>query len=175
MFISTEELPLRSSNEHTALVEVTKYLERIGDHGEHILQNVKEGNLLARQTLKDGETMEYLNDDDVVMMFNLIAQNISEAIESFTTNNPKLVEQVLEREKEINCREENIRKKYIDRLNQGIGRPSDGIMFVDIVSSLERMSDHAVKIAKHSIGSRYEFQSGAPLGMAVANASLLEE
>ncbi len=175
MFISTEELPLKSSNEHTALVEVTKYLERIGDHGEHILQNVKEGNLLARQTLKDGETMEYLNDDDVVMMFNLIAQNISEAIESFTTNNPKLVEQVLEREKEINCREENIRRKYIERLNRGIGRPSDGIMFVDIVSSLERMSDHAVKIAKHSIGSRYEFQSGAPLGVAIANASLLEE
>ena len=162
MFISSEELPLRSSNEHTTLVEITKYLERIGDHGEHILQNVKEGNLLARQTLKDGETIEYLNDVDVVFMFDLIVQNISEAIESFTTNNPKLVEQVLAREKEINMQEEELRKKYIERLNQGIGRPSDGIMFVDIVSSLERMSDHAVKIAKHSIGSRYEFQSNNP-------------
>lgn len=162
MFISSKELPLRSSNEHTTLVEITKYLERIGDHGEHILQNVKEGNLLAHQTLKDGETIEYLNDDDVVFMFDLIVQNISEAIESFTTNNPKLVEQVLEREKEINMQEEELRKKYIERLNQGIGRPSDGIMFVDIVSSLERMSDHAVKIAKHSIGSRYEFQSNNP-------------
>ena len=162
MFISSTELPLRSSNEHTTLVEITKYLERIGDHGEHILQNVKEGNLLAHQTLKDGETIEYLNDDDVVFMFDLIVQNISEAIESFTTNNPKLVEQVLAREKEINMQEEELRKKYIERLNQGIGRPSDGIMFVDIVSSLERMSDHAVKIAKHSIGSRYEFQSNNP-------------
>ena len=162
MFISSKELPLRSSNEHTTLVEITKYLERIGDHGEHILQNVKEGNLLAHQTLKDGETIEYLNDDDVVFMFDLIVQNISEAIESFTTNNPKLVEQVLTREKEINMQEEELRKKYIERLNQGIGRPSDGIMFVDIVSSLERMSDHAVKIAKHSIGSRYEFQSNNP-------------
>ena len=162
MFISSKELPLRSSNEHTTLVEITKYLERIGDHGEHILQNVKEGNLLAHQTLKDGETIEYLNDDDVVFMFDLIIQNISEAIESFTTNNPKLVEQVLAREKEINMQEEELRKKYIERLNQGIGRPSDGIMFVDIVSSLERMSDHAVKIAKHSIGSRYEFQSNNP-------------
>lgn len=114
----------------------------------NILMNVKEGNLLARQALKDGEEIEYLNDDDVVIMFNLIAENISEAIESFTTNSPKLVEKALEREKYINCREEKIRQKYIERLNQGIGRPSDGIMFVDIVSSLERMSDHAVKIAK---------------------------
>ena len=175
MFISSEELPLRSSNEHTTLVEVTKYLERIGDHGEHILMNVKEGNLLARQTLKVGEEMVYLNDADVVIMFNLIAENISEAIEAFTTNSPKLVDKVLEREKEINCREEKIRQKYIDRLNQGIGRPSDGIMFVDIVSSLERMSDHAVKIAKHSIGSRYEFQSNSSSGIRMDNAPLIEE
>lgn len=39
----------------------------------NILMNVKEGNLLARQALKDGEEIEYLNDDDVVIMFNLIA------------------------------------------------------------------------------------------------------
>ena len=65
----------------------------------NILMNVKEGNLLVRQALKDGEEIEYLNDDDVVIMFNLIAGNISEAIESFTTNSPKLVEKVLEREK----------------------------------------------------------------------------
>lgn len=65
----------------------------------NILMNVKEGIFLARQALKDGEEIEYLNDDDVVIMFNLIAGNISEAIESFTTNSPKLVEKVLEREK----------------------------------------------------------------------------
>lgn len=159
MLISTEQLPLRNSNEHTTLVEVTKYLERIGDHGEHILTNIKEGNILAQQTLKNGETTGYLFDEDIILMFNLIEKNISEAIESFLTNNPQLVEKVIEREKEINNLEIQLREKYIRRLNQGIGRPSDGIMFVDIVSSLERMSDHTVKIAEHAIGTRYVFQS----------------
>jgi len=159
MLISTEELPLKNSNEHTTLVEVTKYLERIGDHGEHILINIKEGNQLARNFVKNDETVEYLYDEDVARMFKLIEENISEAIKSFTTNNPQLVDNVIEREKEINALEEQLREKYIDRLNQGVGRPSDGIMFVDIVSSLERMSDHAVKIAKHAVGSRYAFQS----------------
>lgn len=159
MLISTEELPLKSSNEHTTLVEVTKYLERIGDHGEHILINIKEGNQLAREFAKNGETVEYLYDEDVSRMFKLIEENIFEAIKSFTTNDPQLVENVIAREKKINTLEDQLREKYIDRLNQGIGRPSDGIMFVDIVSSLERMSDHAVKIAKHAVGSRYAFQS----------------
>lgn len=48
-------------------------------------------------------------------------------------------------------------------------------MFVDIVSSLERMSDHAVKIAKHSIGSRYEFQSNSSSGVRMDNAPLVED
>lgn len=159
MLISTEELPLRSSNEHTTLVEITKYLERIGDHGVHILTNIKEGNLLAKRTSKNGETVEFLYDEDVFRMFSLIEKNISEAVESFVTNDLQLVEKVLEREKEINTLEEQLRDKYIDRLNQGVGRPSDGIMFIDIVSSLERMSDHAVRIARHVAGSRYPFQT----------------
>src|SRR5699024_902484 len=66
---------------------------------------------------------------------------------------------VMRREKEINDLADQLRDKYIDILNQGIGRPSDSIMFVDIVSSLERMSDHAVRIARHAEGSRYPFQS----------------
>ena len=159
MLISTTELPLKSSNEHTTLVEVTKYLERIGDHAIHILSNVKEGNLLAKKSSKNGKTPEFLFDEDVFRMFTLIEQNIKEAVESFVTNNRELTNNVMEREKEINALEEQLRDKYIALLNEGVGRPSDSIMFVDIVSSLERMSDHAVRIARHAEGSRYPFQT----------------
>lgn len=158
MLISTEELAERNSQEHTSLVEVMKYLERIGDHGISILMNVKDGNELARQSLKVGEPVEYLYDEDVVGMFKLIQKNISEAVESFTSNDHDLANKVLDREQEINALEEELRHKYIGLLNKGIGRPSDGIMLVDIVSSLERMSDHTARIAKHTIGYRYPFQ-----------------
>lgn len=159
MLISTTELPLKNSNEHTTLVEVTKYLERIGDHAVHIINNVKEGNQLAKKSSKNGEMKEFLFDEDVLRMYTLIEQNIHEAVESFITNNRELTNNVMRREKEINDLEDQLRDKYIDILNQGIGRPSDSIMFVDIVSSLERMSDHAVRIARHAEGSRYPFQS----------------
>lgn len=162
MLISTEELPLRNSNEHRTLVEVTKYLERIADHGEHILLNIKEGNILAQQSLKSGEQMEYLYDEDVVRMFNLIEENITEAIEAYTKADTQLAQKVLDREKIINDLENQLRDKYIERLNQGIGRPSDGIMFVDIVSSLERMSDHSVKIANHALDVRFSAKVTSP-------------
>ena len=91
-------------------------------------------------------------------LFSLVEQNITDAITSFTQDSYVLAGQVIKREKEVNRLEEHIRKKYIQRLNSGAGLPSDGILFVDIVSNLERMSDHSAKIAKHSLGIRYPFQ-----------------
>ena len=174
MLISSEELPLSSSNEHTIMLDVTKYLERIGDHGESILKNIKDGNNLARRlklTSTEGDLV--LFDEDLVRMFELVILNINEAVESFTTNSYRLAGNVIKREKEINSLEISLRGKYIDLLNQGLGRPSDGILFVDIVSNLERMSDHSVKIAKHALGFRYPFLSSkaASIGKQVESAS----
>ena len=68
-------------------------------------------------------------------LFNLVEQNITDAITSFTQDSYVLAGQVIKREKEVNRLEEHIRKKYIQRLNSGAGLPSDGILFVDIVFS----------------------------------------
>ncbi|MER2063551.1 MAG: Na/Pi cotransporter family protein, partial [Alkalibacterium sp.] len=160
MLISVEDLPMKGSTEHSQMMDITKYLERIGDHSENILNNIKEAaraqKKLAKKSNKEPEKIFY--DEDLIALFNLVEQNISDAINSFTQDSYSLAGKVIKREKEVNRLEEDIRKKYIERLNSGTGLPSDGILFVDIVSNLERMSDHSVKIAKHSLGIRYPFQ-----------------
>lgn len=156
--IAREELPAKSSEEHTTMVDITKYLERIGDHSENILKNIKDGAQIDKRYRKEnGEKETRLFDVDLVHMFELVELNIQDAIQSFSENRKHLAEKVLVREKEINALEIHLRAKYIERLNAGIGQPSDGILFVDIVSNLERMSDHTVKIAKHTLGYRYPF------------------
>ena len=169
MLISTEELPITSSNEHTIMMDVSKYLERIGDHCENILKNINEANQLAKQhnknAKKNGGKIDVFYDEDLMEMFQLVEKNIQESIESFTTNSYSLAGNVIKREKEINSLEMHLREKYINRLNQGVGKPSDGIMFVDIVSNLERISDHSVKIAKHALGFRYPFMSSKLVNM----------
>lgn len=168
MLISTEELPISSSNEHTIMMDVSKYLERIGDHCESILKNIKEANQLAKRqnknAKKNGKEADVFYDEDLMEMFQLVELNIRESIESFTMNSYSLAGNVIKREKEINSLEMHLRGKYIERLNQGVGKPSDGIMFVDIVSNLERISDHSVKIAKHALGFRYPFISSKLVG-----------
>ena len=43
--------------------------------------------------------------------------------------------------------EEEMRDKHIDRLSKNICNPSTGVVFLDILSNLERISDHAYNIA----------------------------
>ncbi len=44
--------------------------------------------------------------------------------------------------------EKTLRKKHISRLNEGRCETSSGIIFLDMLSNLERVSDHASNIAK---------------------------
>ncbi|WP_245570084.1 Na/Pi cotransporter family protein [Lacticigenium naphthae] len=162
MLISNVELPIHSVSEHGVIMDVTKYLERIGDHCENILKNIQEARKAAKKSIKKGATdieiEKVFFDEDLVLLFNLVEKNIAESIRSFSENNYSLAGEVIQREKEINQLEKDIRKKYIKRLNKGKGVPSEGILFVDIVSNLERISDHSVKIAKHTLGIRYPYQ-----------------
>lgn len=163
MKISVEDLPVKSAVEHSQMMDITKYLERIGDHSENIISNVNEAVKASKKAAKSKglkEPGKIFHDEDLIALFHLVQQNIEEAISSFIEDSYSLAGKVIQREKEVNRLEEDIRRKYIQRLNSGEGRPSDGILFVDIVSNLERMSDHSVKIAKHAIGLRFPFQPG---------------
>nr|WP_279633332.1 PhoU domain-containing protein [Marinilactibacillus kalidii] len=159
MLISVEDLPIQNSAEHAQLVDVTKYLERIGDHSENVIKNIQEAvkaNKKHNKNYNKGDKVFF--DEDLVHLFELVEENIKDAVKSFSEDSYSLAGKVLKREKEVNKLEDDIRSKFIERLNKGIGLPSDGILFVDIVSNLERMSDHSTKIAKHTLGMRYPFQ-----------------
>lgn len=159
MYISGEDLPAKNSNEHAQMGEIGKYLERIGDHTENILKNIEEVNAAGKIQKKNGniEDENILYKESLIKLFHLVKQNIEEAVQAYETESHSIAGKVVKREKEVNDLEENIRRTYISNLNKGIGKPSDGILFVDIVSNLERISDHSVKIAKHSLGIRYPF------------------
>jgi phosphate:Na+ symporter len=43
--------------------------------------------------------------------------------------------------------EEELREKHIERLSSNLCKPEAGIVFLDIISNLERISDHANNIA----------------------------
>ena len=156
MVVSAEKLSISESNELSALIDVMKYLERIGDHSENIAKNVKDIIKIEKKNKsknkEKGRTYgekPFLYDQDVIDMFKLVESIVKNAILAYEEDDKELADKVISQDSLVNKMEVKMRKKYIESVNNGTERSGDGILFIDIVASLERIGDHSVKIARH--------------------------
>ncbi len=57
------------------------------------------------------------------------------------------VRAVIQSEERVDSLEEELRERHIERLSAQTCKPENGIIFLDALSNLERISDHAHNIA----------------------------
>lgn len=145
--ISAESISNADSSRHIMLMETVRDIERVGDHFENIIELIEyqEAN---RVKLTD-DAME-----DLTEMFILTIETVKKALEALDTSSEELAREVAEQEDLIDKMERKFRKKHIMRLNEGTCAPQAGMIFVDVVSNLERIGDHAVNIAEAVLGKR---------------------
>ena len=116
-------------------------IERVGDHIENVaeLVDVKEGTPkveFSEQALKDLEQIM-----DLVMKSFVFAMSARE--HSDITDATKVVKY----EDMVDNMEEELREQHIERLSKQLCKPTNGVVFLDIISNLERISDHAYNLA----------------------------
>ncbi|MGG3998736.1 Na/Pi cotransporter family protein [Anoxybacillus kestanbolensis] len=145
--ISAKPLSDADSEQHAILVDSTRDIERIGDHMENIIELV-DYQILNRLTLST-EAQNELNE-----MFELTISTLNDAIQSLKNFDIELARSVIQKEEQIDKMERLLRKRHILRLNNGNCTGNAGIVFVDIVSNLERIGDHSVNIAEAVLGEQ---------------------
>ena len=69
------------------------------------------------------------------------------SIQARRDGDKKASEQVEAFEAKVDAMEDEMRERHIQRLSKGKCDPESGVIFLDILSNLERISDHAVNIA----------------------------
>jgi phosphate:Na+ symporter len=143
--VSAEPISAIESERHVILMETVRDIERIGDHFENIIELIdyREAN---RVLLTEG-AMEDLDE-----MFTLTIDTVERSLEALNHHDAEIAREVAEKEDLIDKMERKFRKKHIQRLNDGQCSAQAGIVFVDIVSNLERIGDHAVNIAESILG-----------------------
>ncbi len=145
--ISTESISPIESARHMTLMETVRDIERIGDHFENIIEllDYKDVN---RVDLTEGAV------EDLSDMFTLTIETVEKAVQALDENDMSIARTVTEQEDLIDKMERTFRKNHIIRLTEGSCTPQGGMIFVDIVSNLERIGDHAVNIAEAVLGKR---------------------
>lgn len=86
-------------------------------------------------------------------------QSLQIAVESRETGSVKSANAVRVLEQSVDQLEEEMREKHIRRLSKGKCDPESGVIFLDIISNLERISDHAVNVADYV---KAEAEAGIP-------------
>lgn len=146
--LSKQSLSNNDSQVHHALLDSIRDIERIGDHFENLVELINfKGNNRVR--LSDDAM------DELVEMFELTVDTVSLSIQALGQRSEEFANVVIEKEDKIDEMERKLRKRHIHRLNQGVCSGSAGIVFVDIISNLERIGDHAVNIAEAILDDTY--------------------
>lgn len=145
--LSSAPLTAHESEEHSILMDTVRDIERIGDHFENVIELV-DHQVTGKLKLTESAMA------DLDEMFALTIQTVTQAIKALEDNDKEAAREVVKKEDQIDSMERTLRKKHILRLNEGECTGSSGIVFVDIVSNLERVGDHAVNIAEAVLGER---------------------
>lgn len=145
--LATSSLSEHESEEHSMLMDTVRDIERIGDHFENIIELI-EYQQANKVRMTDGAM------SDLETMFNLTVSTVEEALQALDQKNLDAARAVVTKEDEIDRMERTLRKQHILRMNEGQCSGQAGIVFVDIISNLERIGDHAVNIAEYVLGEQ---------------------
>ncbi len=132
-------------NEHQHLVITNLFhcvndIERVGDHAENIAD-------LAKFYVDNDLSFSDAAEKEMKEISSLAIKTIDIAVEARATDNADLVKTVEDNEEEVDVMEDHLRGQHIKRLAKNLCDSTTGVVFLDSISNLERITDHALNIA----------------------------
>ena len=115
-------------------------IERMGDHAENIAD-------LAKYKLENKIAFSETAKRELEGLMTYVINGLSYALKARQEMELAFVEKEKEYEDLVDYVESELREKHIERLAQNRCQPASGIVYLDVLSNLERISDHADNIA----------------------------
>lgn len=147
--INQSTLPIEDLKSIGALFHVVNDIERIGDHAENVAdaarQRKEEDIVISKDAQKElGELLEMVN------------KTIQYAIDMFVKGDKSHMQEIISLENQVDEKERELQCTHVKRLTKGECSPAAGMIFSDVISGLERVSDHATNIAFSILGAETE-------------------
>ena len=138
--LSAQKLGRAESEESTELLKTIGDFERISDHAVNILSSAEE---MTRKNL----TFSANAKNELITITSAIREILSLALKAFERRDTDIASQVEPLEQVIDTLKEQMRTRHILRMQQGHCSIEAGFVLSDLLTNLERTSDHCSNIA----------------------------
>ncbi|HAW70627.1 MAG TPA: hypothetical protein DCX37_05500, partial [Firmicutes bacterium] len=139
--LSKKDIGADVSSKIPALVHSINDIERIGDHAENLVELAREK--MSKHLVFSDQAIAELNElnNEIELMF-------FETMAALDHNDPEQAVLIMKREERIDNFTDDLRASHIDRLERGFCLLQSGVIFLDIISNIERVADHMNNIAE---------------------------
>ena len=151
---STRDLPERESKQVTTLLHLIGDFERISDHAVNLVESAEE--IRDKKVVFSNEANRELS-----VMYGAVDEILTLAVDSFTKQDLHAASLVEPLEQVVDYLRDEIKLQHILRLQKSECSIEHGFVLADILTNLERVSDHCSNIA----GLILEMSANGDLGM----------
>ena len=117
-------------------------MERIGDHAENIVEHAKE--MMTNKVKFTDDAMSELHRLD-----EMVVKLLNDGLTLFNAQNVDfdIAKSVIETESSLDSHVKIFKYNHINRMNEGVCSAENGTIFLDMLTILERVGDHANNVA----------------------------
>ncbi len=144
--LSSHQIGDDESREAAQMLKVIGDFERISDHGVSVLASAEELRGKEKELTEDARA-------ELGAMFGAVSEILDLAYEAFFNNDLAVAAKVEPLEEIIDEMKDKLRNNHIRRLQQGECTIEVGFVWSDLLTDLERVSDHCSNIAGYVVDS----------------------
>lgn len=138
-------LSTASSIEALSLLSMINDLERIGDYGEKIARTFQRIELRGAEFSEEAAR-------DLIEIAEHTTEVLAETRKLILARDKRALEPAREREHALNTLRDNAKTRHLIRLQDRSCQPSAALIYSDLVSSFEKMGDHAFNVVEATLG-----------------------
>ncbi|NLO37167.1 MAG: Na/Pi cotransporter family protein [Clostridiaceae bacterium] len=152
--IMSASMTPESSSRIAALMHAANDIERIGDYCSNICDN-------SLQMKNAGIVFSPLALNDLDQAYGVVEDMVRDSITALRNSDIAIARRIIANENQVDEIEEKLRASHMERLDNGTCNPQSTVIFLELIHTVERISDHCRNIAEVvDRGANYLVHSG---------------